>query len=121
MLTARHADDLDTVVEAINAQGGAAIGVVADSADPNAPKEVFSKASEAFGQVDIMVNNAGYGDMCSIEETSDEHFDMVVQINFAGVFRCPDGGGVGGRRTAGGDTMLTYSNGAPGASLPAAC
>jgi 3-oxoacyl-[acyl-carrier protein] reductase len=37
--------------------------------------------------VDILVNNAGYGDMSSIEETSDEHFEMVVQINYVGVFR----------------------------------
>ncbi|MHA2787562.1 SDR family NAD(P)-dependent oxidoreductase [Corynebacterium sp. S7] len=87
VLTARHQEDLDAVVEAITAAGGKAIGVVADSADPKAPKEVFAKAIEKFGQVDIMVNNAGYGDMFSIEETTDDHFEMVNQINFAGVFR----------------------------------
>lgn len=87
VLTARHEEELDEVVRDITDLGGKAIGVVADSADPKAPKEVFGKAIEAFGQVDIMVNNAGYGDMSSIEETSDEHFEMVVQINYAGVFR----------------------------------
>jgi NAD(P)-dependent dehydrogenase (short-subunit alcohol dehydrogenase family) len=87
VLTARHHKDLDEVVAAITETGGSAIGVVADSADPKAPKEVFAKAIEEFGQVDIMINNAGYGDMSSIEETTDEHFEMVIQINFAGVFR----------------------------------
>lgn len=87
VLTARHRTDLDEVVAAITAAGGKAIGVVANSADPKAPKQVFAKAIESFGQVDIMVNNAGYGDMFAIEETTDEHFEMVVQINFAGVFR----------------------------------
>lgn len=87
VLTARHHAELDEVVAAIAGQGGRAVGIVADSADPKAPKEVFAKAIETFGQVDIMVNNAGYGDMFAIEETTDEHFDMVVQINFAGVFR----------------------------------
>ncbi|MGJ0184347.1 SDR family NAD(P)-dependent oxidoreductase [Corynebacterium glyciniphilum] len=87
VLTARHKDELDEVVSSITAAGGSAIGVVADSSDPAAPKQVFTQAVEAFGQVDIMVNNAGYGDMYSIEETTDEHFEMVTQINFAGVFR----------------------------------
>jgi len=60
VLTEGHQPDLDEVVTAINARTGKAIGVVADSADPAAPKLVFAKAIEAFGQVDIMVNNAGY-------------------------------------------------------------
>lgn len=87
VLTARHQPELDDVVATIIAKGGKAIGVVADSTDPKAPKAVFAEAIKVFGQVDVMVNNAGYGDMFSIEETTGEHFEMVVQINFAGVFR----------------------------------
>jgi 3-oxoacyl-[acyl-carrier protein] reductase len=87
VLTARGKEALDATVAALVAKGGRAIGVVADSADPKAPKDVFARALEAFGQVDIMVNNAGYGDMYSIEDTTDEHFEMVLQINYAGVFR----------------------------------
>lgn len=87
VLTARGQADLDAAVQAITAAGGRAIRVLADSADPKAPKAVFAKAIEAFGQVDVLVNNAGCGDMVSIEECSDEHFDSVVQINYAGVFR----------------------------------
>lgn len=87
VLTARRQAELDEAVAGIAAAGGKAIGVLADSADPQAPKRVFGKAIETFGQVDIMVNNAGYGDMSSIEETSDEHFEEVVQVNYVGVFR----------------------------------
>jgi 3-oxoacyl-[acyl-carrier protein] reductase len=88
VLTARGQEDLDKAVdEIVSNERRKAIGVVADSADPKAPKAVFTKAIETFGQVDILVNNAGYGDMSSIEETSDEHFEMVVQINYVGVFR----------------------------------
>lgn len=87
VLTARNQGELDAAVAGIVSKSGKAIGVVADSADPQAPKRVFEDAIDAFGQVDILVNNAGYGDMTSIEECTDEHFDMVVQINFAGVFR----------------------------------
>ncbi|HBO3150605.1 TPA: SDR family oxidoreductase [Pseudomonas aeruginosa] len=87
VLTARNQADLDAAVAAIVAAGGKVIGILADSADPKAPRFVFDKAIEAFGQVDILVNNAGYGDMSSIEETSDEHFEEVLQVNYVGVFR----------------------------------
>ena len=87
VLTARKQAELDEAVQSIRAAGGEAVGVAADSADPKAPGQVFGAAIEAFGQVDILVNNAGYGDMMSIEEYTDEHFDEVVQVNYAGVFR----------------------------------
>lgn len=87
VLTARGEKDLAEAVDAITKAGGKAIGVVADSADAQAPKKVFGKAIEAYKQVDIMINNAGYGDMSSIEETTDEHFEEVIQINYFGVFR----------------------------------
>ncbi|MGH6626698.1 MAG: SDR family NAD(P)-dependent oxidoreductase, partial [Burkholderiaceae bacterium] len=87
VLTGLHQDELDAAVAGIAAAGGKAIGLVADSADPASPPRVFAKAIDAFGQVDILVNNAGYGDMVSIEDCTDEHFERVVQINYAGVFR----------------------------------
>ncbi len=87
VLTARGQADLDTAVAEILDAGGKAVGVAADSADPEAPKRVFARAIDTFGQVDILVNNAGYGDMVSIEECSDEHFDEVVQVNLTGIFR----------------------------------
>lgn len=87
VLTALKQDTLDAVTKEINDAGGKAIGLAADSGDPRSPKIVFDKAIKTFGQVDILVNNAGYGDMMSIEEYTDEHFDEVVQINYAGVFR----------------------------------
>ena len=61
--------------------------MVADSTDPNAPKEVFARAIEEFGQVDVMVNNAGLGEMVPIEEATDEGFAQVMEINLFGVFR----------------------------------
>ena len=87
VLTARGKDGLDKAVDAIEAKGGKAIGVVADSADRDAPAKVFKQAIDAFGQVDIMVNNAGVGEMYAVEKTTDDHFDDIMQINLAGPFR----------------------------------
>jgi 3-oxoacyl-[acyl-carrier protein] reductase len=87
VLTARDDDGLEEAVKEIENAGGKAIGVVADSADKDAPGRVFKAAIAAFGQVDIMVNNAGAAEMYSIEETPDEVFEHIVQVNYAGVFR----------------------------------
>ena len=87
VLTARGKEGLDKAVDAIEAKGGKAIGVVADSADRDAPAKVFKQAIDAFGQVDIMVNNAGVGEMYAVEKTTDDHFDDIMQINLAGPFR----------------------------------
>lgn len=59
VLTARGQELLDQAVREIARAGGRAIGVVADSTDPIVPKRVFERAIAEFGQVDIMVNNAG--------------------------------------------------------------
>ncbi|WP_456295870.1 SDR family oxidoreductase [Vibrio sp. AK197] len=88
VMTARNQKALDEAVENINQIGsGKAIGVIADSSDAAAPKAVFGAAIEAFGQVDVLVNNAGSGDMVAIEEASDEHFAKIVELNLSGVFR----------------------------------
>ncbi len=87
VLTARGETLLNEVVEKIRAAGGSAIAVAADSTDPAAPETVFARAVAEFGQVDIMVNNAGSGDMVAVEEASDEHFAKIVELNLTGVFR----------------------------------
>lgn len=87
ILTARGKDLLDEKVAEINAKGGTAMGLVADSSDPEAPARVFEEAIKAYGQVDIMVNNAGSGDMVAIEEATDEHFAKIMELNLVGPFR----------------------------------
>jgi 3-oxoacyl-[acyl-carrier protein] reductase len=87
VLTARGGPLLHDAVDRIVAAGGKAIGVVAGSTDPDAPVTVFERAVAEFGQVDIMVNNAGSGDMVAIEEASDEHFAKIVELNLLGAFR----------------------------------
>lgn len=87
VLTARGKEGLDRAVSDIKAAGGNAIGVVADSANRDAPPRVFKEAIDTFGQVDILVNNAGVGEMFAVEKTTDDHFDEIMQINLAGPFR----------------------------------
>ena len=42
-------------------------------------------AIDAFGRLDVVVNNAGYGDTAPFEQLSSERFKAVVDTNFYGV------------------------------------
>jgi 3-oxoacyl-[acyl-carrier protein] reductase len=87
VLTARGQQALDETVAGIKEAGHNAIGIAADINSTEDCKNVFATAIKEFGQVDIVVNNAGFGDMSSIEETSDEHFLEVVNTNLVSTFR----------------------------------
>lgn len=66
VLTARHAEQLNEVVEGIRHKGGNAIGVVADVCSTEDTQRVFKTATETFGDLDILVNNAGIGEQKSL-------------------------------------------------------
>lgn len=81
VLTARHAEQLNEVVEGIRHKGGNAIGVVADVCSTEDTQRVFKTAIETFGDLDILVNNAGIGEQKIIDETSDEWMLHVMNTN----------------------------------------
>jgi NAD(P)-dependent dehydrogenase (short-subunit alcohol dehydrogenase family) len=55
---------------------------VADEAAAYAAMQVVV---DAFGRLDVVVNNAGYGDVAPFEQLSSERFKAVVDTNFYGV------------------------------------
>ena len=59
VITARGKEKLDAVVEGIRQKGGRAVGVVADVCSTEDTKKVFETALKEFGDVDILINNAG--------------------------------------------------------------
>jgi len=56
-----------------------------DVADEDAAKAAVQVAMDAFGRLDVVVNNAGYGDVAPFEQLSSERFKAVVDTNFYGV------------------------------------
>lgn len=80
VITARHQDQLDEVVEGIRAKGGKAVGVVADVCSTEDTKKVFDTALKEFGDVDILINNAGIGEQKMIDETDDDW--MMQKLKF---------------------------------------
>ena len=56
-----------------------------DVADEEAAYAAVQVAVDAFGRLDVVVNNAGYGDIAPFEQVSSERFKAVVDTNFYGV------------------------------------
>jgi NAD(P)-dependent dehydrogenase (short-subunit alcohol dehydrogenase family) len=65
-----------------NAPGiGEALHVRADLSEPDAPATVVGAAAEAFGGLDVLVNNVGYAVQARFEDVPDEDWDSVWQLN----------------------------------------
>ena len=87
VLTARGQEKLDLVVKGINGRGGRAIGLVADIGSADDTKRVFEETIKAFGDLDILINNAGLGEQTMIDETEDEWMQYIMNINVGGPMR----------------------------------
>jgi NAD(P)-dependent dehydrogenase (short-subunit alcohol dehydrogenase family) len=58
-----------------------------DVTDGHAVKEAVSAAFRLHGRIDVIVNNAGYGLLSSVEEATDEEIEHVFAVNFHGTRR----------------------------------
>ena len=76
----------ETLVAEIVAAGGRAVALRADVSDPAAATALVAAAVEAFGGLDVVVNNAGITRDGLIVRMSDEDWDAVIRTNLTGVF-----------------------------------
>ena len=80
----KGADAAVSVVKGIERAGGRAIAIRADSADADATKAAVEQTVAAFGQLDVLVNNAGTAIPKSFEETTLEELDRLIDVNIHG-------------------------------------
>lgn len=72
-------------LEDLAARHGQAVRLAAlDVTDPDAAAGTVAVAKDAFGGLDVVVNNAGYGDIGSVEDTSLEDFRKQIDANLLG-------------------------------------
>ncbi|HXB91475.1 MAG TPA: SDR family NAD(P)-dependent oxidoreductase, partial [Puia sp.] len=80
--TARKIEQLD----ALRAQyGDQVLPIALDVTQPRDAAEVIKTGIAKFGHIDVLVNNAGFGNIGSIEETSLEEFHEQIETNLFGV------------------------------------
>src|SRR6202049_94694 len=83
---AGNAAKAEEVVNEITSSGGRALAVQADVANPEDVKQLFEKTLKAFGQIDVVVNNAGIMSLSPIAKGDVETFDKVIATNLRGTF-----------------------------------
>jgi len=79
------ADRIERVAADIKDQGGEAIVIPTDVTDRHALQRLADNAYDAFGDVTLLVNNAGIESLGLIWETSAETWDKLLGINVSGV------------------------------------
>jgi 3-oxoacyl-[acyl-carrier protein] reductase len=80
----KGAEAAASVVKEIERAGRKAIAIQADSTDAGAVEAAVEKVVGTFGQLDVLVNNAGTAIPKRFEETTLEELDRVIDINVRG-------------------------------------
>jgi 3-oxoacyl-[acyl-carrier protein] reductase len=80
-------DPAAETVAAITAQGGSAVALVGDVAAADFGERAIATALEAFGDLDIIVNNAGYIWNTAIQNTTDAQWYAMIDVHATAPFR----------------------------------
>jgi 3-oxoacyl-[acyl-carrier protein] reductase len=105
----------EAVVGEIEKAGGRAIAVAADLSDPKGIPLLFDSAEQAFGPVEVLVNNAGAMKLGPIAGFDDAAFDQQVALNLGAVFR---GMREAANRLADGGRIINFSSSVVGLYQP---
>jgi 3-oxoacyl-[acyl-carrier protein] reductase len=110
-------DEAQEVVRSIHDDGGRAVAVRADVADPGAVRGLFDEAERAFGRVDVLINNAGImpSTLPALAETDDATFDRLFAVNVKGTFNALR---EAARRLRTGGRIVNFSTSVIGLGLP---
>ena len=76
----------ERAAQAVQATGATALAVAGDVAKPADVDNVVAATVQAFGRIDVLVNNAGVVDDAPFLELAIEEFDRVLGINLRGAF-----------------------------------
>jgi 3-oxoacyl-[acyl-carrier protein] reductase len=96
-------EDGDRVVDEITKRGGRAIAVQGNVSQRGDIERLFATAKKAFGQLDILINNAGIYEWSPLEEITEEQFHRQFDVNVLGLLLAtkeavkhfgPDGGSI---------------------------
>ncbi|WP_028240136.1 SDR family oxidoreductase [Stutzerimonas azotifigens] len=76
----------EEVLAMIGDAGGRALAVQGDVAEPDDMTRLFAQARDAFGRIDVVVNNAGSMPYLKMADLDMAGFDAVIRTNLRGAF-----------------------------------
>lgn len=85
VLGARREEKLKKIVSEINADGAEAVYCISDVTKVRDQETLAQKAIEAFGRIDVWINNAGLMPLSLLSEDKVEDWDICVDVNLKGV------------------------------------
>ena len=84
-----HFEAAESLVHRIENQHGEAIALQADVSDPDAIAQMFGRIDQAWGEIDILINNAGTdGHRAFGWDTGITAWRKVIEVNLFGAFYC---------------------------------
>ena len=86
-ITSRHQDAADAAARELSKTGpGRVIGIAADVRDFESQQQAVARTLEAFGQLHVLVANAGVGHFAAITDMTPEQWHETIDTNLTGVF-----------------------------------
>ncbi|CAN5242957.1 SDR family oxidoreductase [soil metagenome] len=85
VLGARRGDKIEKLAKDINDNGGEALAFAVDVTQRDQVKKMVDAAVEAFGRVDVILNNAGIMPLSPMERLNVDEWDMMIDVNIKGV------------------------------------
>jgi len=86
VLTARRGERLDALKKEIEAAGSQAVIVTGDAREEATAIKTVKAATDAFGRIDILINNTGMGNYKPLADTSAAEYDEMMDTNVRSTF-----------------------------------
>ena len=121
-ICARNRDGLDAAAATLRGEGAEVVTVVCDVAAEGGAAALLETVRDRYGALDVLVNNVGGNRRGTFEETSDDDWLDIIQLNVLAGFRASRGA-IPMMRTRGGGSIVFVSSvfgrekGGPGLSI----
>jgi NADP-dependent 3-hydroxy acid dehydrogenase YdfG len=85
VLGARRGDRIRSLADELNAGGGKALAITTDVIYCDQVKRLVDGAVQAYGRIDVMINNAGLMPQAPLERLKVDEWDQTIDVNIKGV------------------------------------